>query len=106
MAMLTLRCQIRPVQGDNKGYLVCKKKMSTETAALCKNLHPCFTLFTEAVIALKFDQVILWHAHMMLCMHKLAMRVAGVAKQKSCEVISCNTMSFVLNSVLNSPTIN
>jgi len=43
-------------QGDNKGYLVCKKKMQTSPDQLNRYCPPCFRQFTEAVINLKFDE--------------------------------------------------
>lgn len=42
-------------QGDNKGFLVCKKKMATSPDVLCRYSPPPFRRFTEAVINLKFD---------------------------------------------------
>lgn len=53
-------------QGDNKGYLVCKKKMSISGDLLCRFAPPAFKMFTDAVIGLKFqelpnyDQYISW----------------------------------------------
>ena len=43
-------------QGDNKGFLVCKKKMATSAELLCRYTPQAFRLFTEAVINLKFDE--------------------------------------------------
>lgn len=43
-------------QGDNKGYLVCKKKMATSAEMLCRYTPPAFRQFTEAVVNLKFDE--------------------------------------------------
>lgn len=40
-------------QGDNKGYLVCKKKMQTSADQLCRYCPPAFKQFTEAVINIK-----------------------------------------------------
>ena len=44
-------------QGDNKGHLVCKKKMSTSGELLCRFSPPAFRLFTDAVINLKYQEV-------------------------------------------------
>ena len=44
------------VQGDNKGFLVCKKKMATSADLLCRYTPPAFRQFTEAVVNLKFDE--------------------------------------------------
>lgn len=44
------------MQGDNKGFLVCKKKMATSADLLCKYAPPAFRQFTEAVVNLKFDE--------------------------------------------------
>jgi len=43
-------------QGDNKGYLVCKKKMSMSGEVLCRFLPPAFKNFADAVIGLKFKE--------------------------------------------------
>ncbi|CAI6002694.1 unnamed protein product, partial [Closterium sp. NIES-64] len=43
-------------QGDNKGFLVCKKKMSTSPEMLCCFCPPPFKLFLEYVVSLKFDE--------------------------------------------------
>ncbi|KAL3156612.1 Casein kinase 1-like protein hd16 [Trebouxia sp. C0009 RCD-2024] len=43
-------------QGDNKGFLVCKKKMVTSAELLCRYTPPAFRQFTEAVVNLKFDE--------------------------------------------------
>ncbi len=43
-------------QGDNKGYLVCKKKMATSGEMLCRYTPPAFRQFTECVVNLKFDE--------------------------------------------------
>lgn len=43
-------------QGDNKGFLVCKKKMATSAEVLCRFVPHAFKTFMEAVINLKFDE--------------------------------------------------
>eukprot|EP00201_Polytomella_parva_P019379 CAMPEP_0175048876 /NCGR_PEP_ID=MMETSP0052_2-20121109/6434_1 /TAXON_ID=51329 ORGANISM="Polytomella parva, Strain SAG 63-3" /NCGR_SAMPLE_ID=MMETSP0052_2 /ASSEMBLY_ACC=CAM_ASM_000194 /LENGTH=658 /DNA_ID=CAMNT_0016312991 /DNA_START=113 /DNA_END=2090 /DNA_ORIENTATION=+ len=43
-------------QGDNKGYLVCKKKMATSAEFLCRYTPSPFCQFTEAVLNLAFDE--------------------------------------------------
>ncbi|KAF3499507.1 hypothetical protein F2Q69_00044601 [Brassica cretica] len=43
-------------QGDNKSFLVCKKKMSTSPEVMCCFCPPPFKLFLEAVTNLKFDE--------------------------------------------------
>ncbi|XP_027124722.1 casein kinase 1-like protein HD16 isoform X2 [Coffea arabica] len=43
-------------QGENKGFLVCKKKMSTSADALCCFCPQPFKLFVEYVVNLKFDE--------------------------------------------------
>ena len=43
-------------QGDNKGFLVCKKKMATSAEALCRYTPPAFRQYMEAVVNLKFDE--------------------------------------------------
>eukprot|EP00252_Welwitschia_mirabilis_P007014 TRINITY_DN1800_c0_g3_i3.p1 TRINITY_DN1800_c0_g3~~TRINITY_DN1800_c0_g3_i3.p1 ORF type:complete len:760 (+),score=131.65 TRINITY_DN1800_c0_g3_i3:403-2682(+) len=42
-------------QGDNKGFLVCKKKMSTSPEMLCCFCPAPFRFFLEHVVNLKFD---------------------------------------------------
>jgi serine/threonine protein kinase len=44
-------------QGDNKGYLVARKKMGVGADALCRGRHTAFRTFTDAVINLRFDEV-------------------------------------------------
>ncbi|XWS18954.1 hypothetical protein CRYUN_Cryun32bG0089200 [Craigia yunnanensis] len=43
-------------QGENKGFLVCKKKMSTSPEALCCFCPMPFRQFVEYVVNLKFDE--------------------------------------------------
>uniref|UniRef100_A0A803NIH7 non-specific serine/threonine protein kinase n=1 Tax=Cannabis sativa TaxID=3483 RepID=A0A803NIH7_CANSA len=43
-------------QGDNKGFLVCKKKMATSPEALCCFCPQPFRHFVEYVVNLKFDE--------------------------------------------------
>jgi hypothetical protein len=43
-------------QGENKGYLVCKKKMATSAESLCRYSPPAFKQFMEIVTNLKFDE--------------------------------------------------
>jgi len=43
-------------QGEQKGFWVCKKKMQTSAEALCRYASAPFCMFTEAVLALKFDE--------------------------------------------------
>jgi len=43
-------------QGDNKGFLVCKKKMATSAEALCRYTPAAFRQYMEAVVNLKFDE--------------------------------------------------
>ncbi|PPR88838.1 hypothetical protein GOBAR_AA31839 [Gossypium barbadense] len=42
--------------GENKGFLVCKKKMGTSPAALCSLCPPPFQQFLEIVTNMKFDE--------------------------------------------------
>ena len=51
-------------QGDNKGFLVCKKKMATSPELLCRYTPPPFRQFTEAVVNLKFDEEPKYAAYM------------------------------------------
>jgi serine/threonine protein kinase len=53
-------------QGDNKGFLVCKKKMATSPELLCRYTPPPFRQFTEAVVNLKFDEEPKYAAYMEL----------------------------------------
>ncbi|KAK2076960.1 Casein kinase 1-like protein hd16 [Prototheca wickerhamii] len=43
-------------QGENKGFLVCKKKMGTSAEVLCRYVPREFRVFTEYVINLRFDE--------------------------------------------------
>ncbi|KAE9584630.1 hypothetical protein Lal_00021743 [Lupinus albus] len=43
-------------QGDNKGFLVCKKKMGTSPEMLCSFCPHPFSQFVEHVVNLKFDE--------------------------------------------------
>ncbi|KAL1834618.1 hypothetical protein DCAR_0104830 [Daucus carota subsp. sativus] len=43
-------------QGENKGFLVCKKKMATSPEALCSLCPSPFREFIEHVVNLKFDE--------------------------------------------------
>ncbi|XP_010690200.2 casein kinase 1-like protein HD16 [Beta vulgaris subsp. vulgaris] len=43
-------------QGDNKGFLVCKKKMATSPQVLCSLCPEPFKEFLEHVVNLKFDE--------------------------------------------------
>ena len=47
---------MRTFQGDNKGFLVCKKKMATSAELLARYTPPAFRQFAEAVVNLKFDE--------------------------------------------------
>ena len=44
------------MQGDNKSFLVSKKKMSTSAELMCCFCPPPFKLFLEAVTNMKFDE--------------------------------------------------
>ncbi|KAL6774314.1 hypothetical protein ACKKBG_A24520 [Auxenochlorella protothecoides x Auxenochlorella symbiontica] len=44
-------------QGENKGFMVCRKKMSTSPEALSRYAPAPFRVFTETVINLRFDEV-------------------------------------------------
>lgn len=44
------------MQGQNKGYWVCRKKMQTSAEALCRQCHSAFKEFTDIVINLKFEE--------------------------------------------------
>lgn len=60
------------LQGDNKGYLVCKKKMATSAEMLCRYTPPAFRQFTEGVVNQKFDEEVRhtaalpWHCCILL----------------------------------------
>lgn len=43
-------------QGENKGFLVCKKKMATSPETLCCFCPQPFRQFVEYVVNLKFDE--------------------------------------------------
>mmetsp|Transcript_9700 Transcript_9700/g.11243 ORF Transcript_9700/g.11243 Transcript_9700/m.11243 type:complete len:750 (-) Transcript_9700:568-2817(-) len=56
MFLLKNRLPWQGFQGENKGYLVCKKKMSTSAETLCRYTPPEFRQYMEAVINMKFDE--------------------------------------------------
>ncbi len=43
-------------QGENKGFMVCKTKMGTSAEQLCRAVSEPFRRFTDAVIALAFEE--------------------------------------------------
>ncbi|GAB2222280.1 hypothetical protein Droror1_Dr00013489 [Drosera rotundifolia] len=43
-------------QGENKGFLVCKKKMATSADTLCSSCPQPFRQFLDHIVNLKFDQ--------------------------------------------------
>ncbi|MFS7907514.1 putative protein kinase CK1-CK1-Pl family [Helianthus anomalus] len=43
-------------QGDNKSYLVCKKKMTTSTDTLCEHCPAPLKQFLDVVVNMKFDE--------------------------------------------------
>ncbi|KAL4442959.1 hypothetical protein ABPG77_008450 [Micractinium sp. CCAP 211/92] len=53
-------------QGDNKGYLVAKKKMATSAETLCRYKADAFKTFTEAVMNLKFEEEPMYAAYIAL----------------------------------------
>eukprot|EP00798_Chlamydomonas_sp_ICE-L_P015695 gene15695-21804_t len=53
-------------QGDNKGYLVCKKKMATSAEMLCRYTPPAFRQFSDAVVNIKFDEEPKYESYMRL----------------------------------------
>jgi hypothetical protein len=44
------------VQGENKGFLVCKKKMSTSPESICTFCPEPFKEFLDYVVNLKFEE--------------------------------------------------
>ncbi len=54
------------MQGDNKGYMVAKKKMTTSAEALCRHKPEPFKVFTDSVMNLKFDEEPLYAAYIAL----------------------------------------
>lgn len=44
------------MQGDNKGFWVCKKKMGTGGESLCRFQHPAFREFYDLVMNMKFEE--------------------------------------------------
>ena len=44
------------LQGDNKSFLVCKRKMSTSPESLCGICPQPFKQFLETVVNMKFDE--------------------------------------------------
>ena len=56
MFLLKGRLPWQGYQGDNKGFLVCRRKMGTSAEALCRFSPQPYKQFMEAVINLKFDE--------------------------------------------------
>mmetsp|Transcript_30659 Transcript_30659/g.66924 ORF Transcript_30659/g.66924 Transcript_30659/m.66924 type:complete len:734 (-) Transcript_30659:270-2471(-) len=56
MFLLKSRLPWQGYQGENKGYLVCKKKMATSAESLCRYSPPAFRQYMELVINMKFDE--------------------------------------------------
>lgn len=56
MFLLRGRLPWQGYQGENKGFLVCKKKMATSPETLCAFCPQPFKLFLEYVVNLKFDE--------------------------------------------------
>eukprot|EP00216_Chloropicon_sp_CCMP2111_P002079 CAMPEP_0198237150 /NCGR_PEP_ID=MMETSP1446-20131203/2987_1 /TAXON_ID=1461542 ORGANISM="Unidentified sp, Strain CCMP2111" /NCGR_SAMPLE_ID=MMETSP1446 /ASSEMBLY_ACC=CAM_ASM_001112 /LENGTH=845 /DNA_ID=CAMNT_0043919185 /DNA_START=215 /DNA_END=2752 /DNA_ORIENTATION=- len=56
MFLLKGRLPWQGYQGDNKGFLVCKKKMTTSAETLCRYSPPGFRQFAEYVMNLKYDE--------------------------------------------------
>lgn len=44
------------MQGENKGFMVCKTKMGTSAEQLCRMVSEPFRRFTDAVISLSFEE--------------------------------------------------
>ena len=44
------------MQGDNKGFQVCKRKMISSAEQLCSNHPDAFRKFTDFVLNMKFDE--------------------------------------------------
>lgn len=66
MFLLNGRLPWQGYQGDNKGYLVARKKMVVGAEALTRGRHSAFKTFCEAVINLKFDEEPLYAAYIKL----------------------------------------
>ena len=45
-----------PAQGENKGFLVSRKKMATSAEKLCAGQAPPFRRFCEAVMSMRFEE--------------------------------------------------
>lgn len=65
------------LQGEDKGFQVCRKKMATSAETLCKYNAPEFCKFTEAVLEMKFDEepkyaalIALFEPILVGCVHK------------------------------------
>lgn len=53
--VIAIACVFR-LQGENKGFLVCRKKMGTSPEMLCCLCPPPFQQFLEMVTDMKFDE--------------------------------------------------
>lgn len=75
------------LQGDNKSFLVCKKKMATSPELMCCFCPPPFKQFLEAVTNMKFDEepnyaklISLFESLIEPCMPLRPIRIDGALK--------------------------
>lgn len=55
-SLINIYCLFSNLQGDNKSFLVCKKKMATSPEMMCCFCPAPFKQFLEAVTNMKFDE--------------------------------------------------
>ena len=93
------------LQGDNKSFLVSKKKMSTSAELMCCFCPPPFKLFLEAVTNMKFDEepnygklISLFDTLIEPCALSRPIRIDGALKVASCFLVS---YGYLLNLCRN-----
>lgn len=77
-------------QGDNKGYLVCKKKMATSAEMLCRYTPPAFRQFTEGVVNQKFDEEVggLREAHLLCSLYAFMYFQLDTSCKHPCRILA------------------
>lgn len=92
------------LQGENKSFLVCKKKMATSPDLLCCFCPPPFKLFLETVTNMKFDEepnyskLISLFDELIEPQHLRPIRIDGALKVCFLPVTTKNDISYFLYS--------
>lgn len=92
---------VAALQGDNKGYLVCKKKMATSAEMLCRYTPPAFRQFTEGVVNQKFDEEPKYESYM-----KLFEPLCGPGPQRPILTEGANKVRLWLAGLVRAPAFH